>query len=52
MTVHVSATLPLKPPLDVVVMVEVAGAPAGAMLRDVLVSVKFGPAVGGGAVTV
>jgi hypothetical protein len=42
----------MKPPLGVIVMVEIAGTPTGATLMDVLVSVKFGAALGSGAVTV
>jgi hypothetical protein len=52
MTVHVNATLPIKPPRGVTVMVEIAGTPTGATLTAVLASVKFGAVVGGGAVTV
>jgi hypothetical protein len=49
-TVHERATLPIKPPLGVTVIVEVPVAPGEAMVMVVLVKVKFGGR--GGAVTV
>jgi hypothetical protein len=49
-TVHERATLPVKPPLGVTVIVEVPVAPGEAMVTVVLVRVKFGGR--GGAVTV
>jgi hypothetical protein len=45
-TAQVSATLPVKPPLGVSVMVEVALAPGDAMLMGVPLSVKDGVAAG------
>jgi len=49
-TAHERATLPVKPPLGVTVIVEFPVAPGEAMVTVVLVSVKFGAT--GGAVTV
>jgi hypothetical protein len=47
-TVQESATEPVKPPLGVIVIVEVPLTPGVAMLTVVLVSAKFGAGAGGG----
>ena len=51
-TAQVRATVPVKPPLGVSVIVEVPVAPGDAMLTEVLLSVKLGAGPGSGAVTV
>ena len=51
-TVQESATEPVKPPLGMIVIVEVPLTPGVAMLTVVLVSAKLGAGAGGGAVTV
>jgi hypothetical protein len=50
-TAQVSATLPVKPPLGVTVMVEVPFVPGDVMLIAVLVSVKLGVTLGALTVT-
>jgi hypothetical protein len=51
-TVQESATEPVKPPLGLIVIVEVPLAPGVAMLTAVLVSAKLGAGAGAGTVTV
>ena len=52
MTAHVNATRPLNSPFEDKVMVELADAPAAAMLTGVLESVKVCEALRDGEVTV
>jgi hypothetical protein len=49
-TAHVSATLPQKPPVGVIVMVEVPLEPSDAMLMGVPLSVKVVVTIGGATV--
>jgi hypothetical protein len=49
-TAHVSATLPVKPPLGVTVMVEVPLVPADAMLTGVPLSVTVVATIGAATV--
>ena len=51
-TVHASATVPVKPPLGVTVIVDVPVAPGEAMLNAVFVSVKADTGTGADTVTV
>src|SRR6201990_3689117 len=51
-TVQESATEPVKPPLGLIVIVEVPLAPGVAMLTVVLVSAKLGGGAGAGAAAV
>jgi hypothetical protein len=49
---QLSATLPVKPPVGVIVIVEAPLAPGDAIVTPVLLSAKPGAATGGGTVTV